>query len=87
MQTKRCSVTDINGVVTVDNSGGGECEAGVNGTNVVSGTANVANAGTIDGGDLADALKNAFGAPIVCHSDPHHLTKPKDANDFTDKEM
>ncbi|KAJ7801324.1 hypothetical protein B0H14DRAFT_2895904 [Mycena olivaceomarginata] len=63
--TKRCSVTDINGVVTVDNSGGGECEAGVNGVNVASGAGNVDNAGTINGGDLADAFKNGFGAPIT----------------------
>jgi hypothetical protein len=76
-QTKRCSVTDINGVVTVDNSGGGECEAGVNGVNVSSGTGTVVNAGAINGGDLPDAFKNAFGAPIVCHSFyPHHCSKP-----------
>ncbi|KAF7326561.1 hypothetical protein MVEN_02609300 [Mycena venus] len=66
--TKRCSVTNINGKVTVDNSGGGECEASANGVTAVSGTgnaANAANAGTIDGGDLADAFKNAFGAPFT----------------------
>ncbi|KAJ6448199.1 hypothetical protein C8R45DRAFT_1134403 [Mycena sanguinolenta] len=55
--TKRCSVTDINGVVSVDNSGGGECEAGVNGVDAFSGTGN--------GGDIADAFNNAFDTPIT----------------------
>jgi hypothetical protein len=49
-------------VVTVDNSGGGECEAGVNGVNVSSGSGNVADgADGFNGGDFADAFKNAFG--------------------------
>ncbi|KAJ7208963.1 hypothetical protein GGX14DRAFT_566665 [Mycena pura] len=63
--TKRCSISDINGVVTEDNSGGGECEASVSGVSVSSGTGNVANAGSSNGGHHADALKHAFDAPII----------------------
>ncbi|KAJ7353014.1 hypothetical protein DFH08DRAFT_58940, partial [Mycena albidolilacea] len=61
---KRCSVTNINGKVTIDNSGGGECSASSNGVNTSTNDGdnsgnNVggANAGTFNGGDLAAKIK------------------------------
>jgi hypothetical protein len=63
-QKKRCSVTNINGKVTIDNSGGGECI--VNGVDVGTKNGNSgnnvggANAGTLNGGDLAAKIKAAL---------------------------
>jgi hypothetical protein len=62
---KRCSVTNINGKVTIDASGGGECSA--NGVNIGSdnGNGSGVSAGAFNGGDLAAAFEDV--APIVCH--------------------